>query len=45
MLAMFAQKQTELLVSQDVTYHHVQDVKELTHKGLVRPILDYASPV
>ena len=34
----------ELLVSKDVIYHP-QDIKEMAYKGLVRPILEYASPV
>ena len=52
---MFAQKQRELLVSKDVPYRHAppppspppppQEVKETAYKGLVRPILEYASPV
>ena len=44
MLAMFAQKQTELLVSSDVTYRYAPKM-EMAYKGLVRPILEYASPV
>ena len=36
---MFAQKQTEHLVSLDITYRHVPKIKEMAYKGLVQPIL------
>ena len=44
---MFAQKQTELLVSyiKCKLSSCPQDVKEMAYKELMRPILDYASPV
>ena len=42
---MFAQKQTELGFLRRNLSSCPQDVKETAYKGLVRPILEYASPV
>ena len=42
---MFAQKQTELGFLRRNLSSCPKDVKEFAYKGLVRPFLEYASPV